>query len=42
MEQWSGDVQQYNNQLRIDGNRVELPKGSTVIDYAFNLDSSLP
>lgn len=25
----------------INGNRVELPKGSTVIDYAFNLDSDI-
>lgn len=25
----------------INGNKIELPKGSTVIDYAFNLDSDI-
>ena len=47
------DNQEFVNQIKnelfsdkvyiygINGNRVELPKGSTVIDYAFNLDSDI-
>ena len=47
------DNQEFVNQIKnelfsdkvyiygINGNRVELPRGSTVIDYAFNLDSDI-
>lgn len=47
------DNQEFVNQIKnelfsdkvyiygIDGNIVELPKGSTIIDYAFNLDSDI-
>lgn len=47
------DNQEFVNQIKnelfsskvyiygINGNRVELPKGSTIIDYAFNLESDI-